>query len=114
MSVVVPPLLPGDSNGMRALAGQLRSAAGMLGDATANVDGCVRGMTFEGPAGERFRGRMQAVDGEIRGACTRLQEVARRLERSADEVDAAARAHDDALTRYLAEQRLEATHGGPR
>jgi outer membrane murein-binding lipoprotein Lpp len=89
---------------MRALAGQLRFAAGMLGDACSNVDGCVSGMTFIGPAGDRFRARMQSADGDIRDAGARLQDVARRLDRSADEVDAAQRAHDRALAELAIEQ----------
>jgi hypothetical protein len=61
-------------------------------------------MTFIGPAGDRFRGRMQGADGDIRDAGTRLQDVARRLERSADDVDAAQRAHDRALAQLAVEQ----------
>jgi len=91
---------------MRAFAADLRSAANALGDACANIDGCVRGLEFIGPAGDRFRGRMHGVDGDIKGAVDRLHDIARRLEHSADEVDAAQRAHDEAVT----QNELEALH----
>jgi len=92
---------------MRALAQQLRTASKALGDACTNIDGCVRGMTFEGPAGEQFRGRMHGVDGAVRDAGSQLNDVAGRLERSADKVEARQRAHDAAILQLQNEQRLK-------
>jgi len=91
---------------MRQLAQQLRTAAKSLGDACHNIDGA-KGMTFEGPAGERFRGTMQGVDGAVRGAAEQLNAVAGRLERSADEVETRQRAHDAAVLQLQNEQRIK-------
>ena len=92
---------------MRQLAGQLKTAAKSLDSACHNIDGCVHGMTFDGPAGERFRGKMHGVDGAVRDAASQLRDVAGRLERSADEVDARQRAHDAAILQNQNELRIK-------
>jgi uncharacterized protein YukE len=97
MSVVVPPFPVGDPDGMRALAGVLKDVAAQLAAATSEVEGAVKGMTFEGPAATAFRERTQSIDARLDATATQLQDLAGRLESAASEVDAERRAYYAAL-----------------
>ncbi len=93
---------------MRRLAGELRNAGRSATDAEANVDGAVRPMVFEGPAGDRFRNRMRSSTARLDTAATRLSELAGRIDRAADEVEAAQRARAAAIEAAQREQQQEA------
>ena len=49
-------LVTGDPASMRAAAAQLRANAETLSGVASQVDGSVVGMTYAGPAADRFRG----------------------------------------------------------
>ena len=83
------PAVVGDPAGMRALASTLRSTANRIGSADTSISGAVAGMTFEGPAGDRFRSRARGVGRATRSAATTLESVASTLDRSAAEVEQA-------------------------
>jgi uncharacterized protein YukE len=82
------PEVPGDPAGMRVLAGTMRGHAGAVGGLASGVESDVSGMTFEGPAAEDFRSRMNVVTQMYRDAQTELHDLARQLEASAAEVEA--------------------------
>ena len=81
--------IPGDPEGMRALAAYLRGQADFLGSAANAVVGPVRGMEFEGPAANAFRQRMGSLQFAIDADVSQLNDVAGRLLRAAAEVEAA-------------------------
>jgi len=81
------PEVVGDPAGMRALASTLRSTASQIGQVESSIGSAVAGMTFEGPAGTRFRGRARGVGRAARSAAGRLEDVAATLERSATQVE---------------------------
>jgi F0F1-type ATP synthase membrane subunit b/b' len=82
---------------MRRLAGDLRNAARSADDAQANVAAIVKGMTFVGPAGDRFRGRMHGIGAQLDSVASRLTSLAGTIDRAADEVEAAQRARAAAI-----------------
>jgi uncharacterized protein YukE len=83
------PEVVGDPAGMRALASSLRSAADRISQIDADIAGAVGAMTFQGPAGDRFRTRSEG-SGRVATRCAeRLQGLAATLERSATEVEQA-------------------------
>ena len=99
---VIPPPVQGDPSGMRALAGDLRVWATHVSDAESSVDGSVKVIVFEGPAGDAFRDRMQTVDRRLEEAMARLHDLAGFIERAAVEVEAAQHARRHAI--QLAEE----------
>jgi uncharacterized protein YukE len=104
MSVVVPPFPVGDPGGMRALAGVLKNVAAQLAAATSEVEGAVKGMTFEGPAATAFRERTQSIDSRLEATAVQLQDLAGRLESAAAEVDAERAAYYAAVRAQQEEQ----------
>ena len=112
MPVPVPPIIPGDSGAMRALAGILRSQARDLGNALTAAVGDARRPTFEGPAGDRFRERIAGLQGSLGGAEDDLRSLAKRIDDAADQVDAAQRAHDQAVAENEREQAQRQQHVG--
>lgn len=94
------PYLPYDTYGMRQLAGNLQRQAGTLGDAASGIGGASGAMTFDGPAGDRIRQRLAGSSKALTGAAGGLQQAARQLLASAQQVDdenAAIRRHNDAV-----------------
>jgi uncharacterized protein YukE len=81
------PEVVGDPAGMRALASTLRSAASQIGQVESGIGSAVAGMTFEGPAGTRFRSRAGGIGRVARSAAATLEDVAGTLERSAAQVE---------------------------
>jgi hypothetical protein len=77
--IVVPDVPVGDPAGMQELADALKSAASSLGSIAGDVSGLPGGMVFEGPAGDRFRGRMQTDGSSLTDAAHRLSDDATRL-----------------------------------
>jgi uncharacterized protein YukE len=92
----LPPIV-GDPAGMRALAGYLRRTAGQLGGFGADIAGVVKGMTFEGPAAERFSSRMQSFGSRCESAAHELQALASRVDAAAERVEAAIRERERLL-----------------
>lgn len=86
--VWLPPV-PGDPAGMRALAGSLRRSAEQISQVDADIGSAVSSMTFEGPAGNRFRAAATASGRAVTAAADSLQSLADLLERSAAEVEQA-------------------------
>jgi uncharacterized protein YukE len=100
------PEVVGDPAGMRALAGSLRQSAERIAQVDADVTGTVSSMTFEGPAGDRFRAGASRSGRTATSAAGRLQGLAATLDRSAAEVE---QAQADRLRRLEQMQRdLEA------
>lgn len=102
------PEIPGDPAGMRALAGLLRSIGSEVGSQSSDLRGDVTSMTFEGPAGDAFRERMQSLTERARQTADELLELAGLLERSATEVEAAQRERAQRLAQMEAEERAAA------
>jgi uncharacterized protein YukE len=98
----IPPPVQGDPSGMRALAADLRVSAVHVDDVESNVDGSVKNMVFEGPAGEAFRARMHGVDRRLQEARAGLHDLAAFIERAAAEVEVAQQARRSAIA--LAEE----------
>jgi uncharacterized protein YukE len=106
------PEIPGDPAGMRALAAFLRGIASDVGSQSSDLRGEVASMTFEGPAGDAFRERMQSLTERARPAADELLELAGLLERSATEVEAAQRERERRLAEMEAEERAVAERAG--
>ncbi len=86
--VWLPPVV-GDPAGMRALAGSLRRTAEQISGVDADVGSTVSSMTFEGPAGNRFRAAASTSGRAATAVADSLQSLAGLLERSAAEVEQA-------------------------
>jgi uncharacterized protein YukE len=110
MPVPVPAVIPGNAAGMRDLAQSLKTQAGRVGGVVDEIGTTERGMTFEGPAGNRFRSRMKSAAANLDQVATGLTDTAGMLERAADEVDASQRAHDVAVEANAREAQLEASN----
>jgi uncharacterized protein YukE len=102
------PEIPGDPAGMRVLAGLLRNIAADVGSQSSDLRGDVTSMTFEGPAGDAFRERMQSVTERARATADQLLDLAGLLEHSATEVEAAQRERAERLAQMEAEERAAA------
>ena len=83
------PEVVGDPAGMRALASTLRSTATRIANVDSSISGAVSAMTFEGPAGNRFRDRARGIGRVASNAATTLEGVAAALDRSAAQVEQA-------------------------
>jgi len=93
---------------MRAYAAQLRQSAEIVATTGSAMLRTADNLTYQGPAGDGFRTRMQWWRGEITGAAQALNEAADALVRSAGEVEAA-RAEEARRQRAEQEQQTEAT-----
>jgi hypothetical protein len=98
---------------MRALAAVLRAYAGDAASLEAAAATDAASMTFEGPAGDAFRGRMIQSGARVRRSVDQLLSVAQLLEISATEVEAAQRERERRLDEMRREQEAERI-GGPR
>ena len=107
------PEIPGNPAGMRALAGTLRGLASDVASQATDATGEVKSMTFEGPAGDAFRERMQSLTERARAVADQLQQLAALLERSATDVEAAQQARAEKLAQMELEER-EAASGARR
>jgi hypothetical protein len=96
----VPPPVPGDPAGMRALAATLRAVADSVESDDASVASAVGGMTFRGPAASRLRSTVAGVLGG--SAPADLNGVADQLVRAAAQVEQA-QAERSRLMRLAAE-----------
>ena len=105
----VPPEVTGDPAAMRQLAGELSTTADRLEESSSDVHGLVANMIFRGPAGERFRSAMHGSRTELGDQAAELRDLSARLNRSANEVEAAQRARQRALEE-LAHGQLVAQH----
>ncbi len=83
------PEVVGDPAGMRALASTLRSTATRIANVDSSISSAVSAMTFEGPAGNRFRDRARGIGRVASNAATTFEGVAAALERSATGVEQA-------------------------
>jgi len=77
-----------DAEAMRRSAAGLRSRAQALGRIGARLDTQVAGMTYRGPAAERFRTTVAARRSEIARAAGELESMADALARAAITVEA--------------------------
>lgn len=76
---------------MRAMAARLKGTATAIGTAGRGVQSRVRSMTFEGPAGDRFRDRMTASGRGSEAIGASANELANSLLRGAAEAEVALR-----------------------
>lgn len=76
-------LASGDPAGMRAAAAQLRLRAETLGRVTSNVDSDVAGLTYVGPAADRFREAIATSSSNLLAVSARMVNVADTLTRQA-------------------------------
>ena len=81
-----------DPASLRYAAGQLRHRAEVFMDVAAQVDGAVPAMVYVGPAGDAYRGSVGSTSASLRGTCDRISDLADRLLREADRVEAQRRA----------------------
>jgi uncharacterized protein YukE len=81
------PEIPGDPAGMRRLAGELRTDATNITSVAGRLSSEAAAMTFDGPAGNRFRSATQSETGDLSTYAERLTTVAGRLAAAADEVE---------------------------
>jgi uncharacterized protein YukE len=102
------PEIPGDPAGMRALAATLRGIASDIANLESELTGQVRGMVFQGPAGDAFREGMSGVGERAGNAAQELQGLSDLLERSASEVEAAQREREQRLEQMREEAAREA------
>ena len=93
---------------MSQLAGVLDSVAAQLAAATSEVEGAVKGMTFEGRAANAFRERTQTIDSRLDATAVQLHELAGRLKSAAAEVEAQRAAYAAAVRAQEEEQAREA------
>jgi hypothetical protein len=101
------PEIPGDPAGMRALAGSLRGFAVRAAGIADAVDSALAGTTFEGPAAGPLRERQRSATDAFRRSAEELQELARLLETSAAEVEAAQLERERRLAQMWADYRAE-------
>jgi uncharacterized protein YukE len=81
------PEIPGDPQGMRNLAADLQRDARAIEDVAARIGSAVGSMTFEGPAATVFKDKTQAAGKRLGDFAHQLDELARRLNVSAAEVE---------------------------
>lgn len=101
------PEIPGDPAGMRALAAGLRADATALAVLSSEVGTRVHAAEFYGPAADRVEARIDASGKRCVSLAERLLEVARVLDVSAAQVEAAQQERE----RKLAELRRELAPG---
>lgn len=101
--VIIPPIPRGDPQGMRELAGMCKSVAGQLASVGDEVTGLPKGMTFEGSAADRFKGKMASVGSSASNGAHELQGYVGRLESAAAEVERQLAAREAAIRRAEAE-----------
>jgi hypothetical protein len=104
MSPIDIPQVVGDPAGMRALAGLLRGLASRLAGVESGLQGSLRSMTFDGPAGDDFRARLGTVGDRLGSFADELHSLASTLETSATEVEAQIRERDRLLEQLRREQ----------
>ena len=78
----------GDPASLRHAAAQLRHRAEVFMGVTAQVDSATSTMVYVGPAGNQYRANMSATSGQLRATCDRIVDLAGRLVREADRVEA--------------------------
>jgi uncharacterized protein YukE len=81
------PEIPGDPAGMRRLAGELRTDATNITSVAGRLSSEAASMTFDGPAGNRFRATAQSETGDLTNYAERLTTVAAKLTAAAAEVE---------------------------
>jgi hypothetical protein len=77
-----------DPASLRHAASQLRHRAEVFMDVAAQVDGAVPTMVYVGPAGDHYRGSIGSTSASLRGTCDRILDLADRLVREADRIEA--------------------------
>lgn len=87
--------IPGDPDGMRAKAGELRVRAAELRGQVARVRDRCRSVRFEGPAARSFHWRMEEWQRSVLHIASGIEDVAANLRREAEAVEAAQ--HAEAL-----------------
>lgn len=102
------PEIPGDPAGMRALAAALRADATAVAVLSSELGTRVHAAEFYGPAADQVEARIDASGRRCMALVERLLEVARLLDVSAAQVEAAQRERE----RKLAELRRELVPGG--
>jgi uncharacterized protein YukE len=107
------PEVVGDPAGMRALAAVLRAYAGDVASLESAAASDAASMTFEGPAGDAFRGRMIQSGARVRRSVDQLLAAAQLLEVSATQVEEAQRERERRLEEMRRAQEAERI-GGPR
>jgi uncharacterized protein YukE len=101
--VIIPPMPRGDPQGMRELAGVCKGAAGQLGSIGNEVTGLPKGMTFEGSAADRFKGKMASIGSRASSSAHELQGFIGRLESAAADVERQIAEREKAIRRAEAE-----------
>jgi hypothetical protein len=91
----------GDPAGLRELARQLRGRSTDLGSLEHDLLGTARGLTFEGPAGDDFRGRVDGLGSALAAGANELTGLAARVDAAADTIEA----EQKALAKALEERR---------
>jgi uncharacterized protein YukE len=81
------PEIPGDPAGMRRLAGELKTDATNITSVAGRLSSESAAMTFDGPAGNRFRSRTQTETSDLTDYAERLTTVAAKLTTAAAEVE---------------------------
>src|SRR5215218_1300856 len=81
------PEIPGDPAGMRRLADELKEDVGKITAVAGHLSSSAGSMTFDGPAGDRFRHRTQTATNHLASYAERLTAVASKLKDAADEVE---------------------------
>ena len=101
--IIVPPMPVGNPDGMEELAGTLDRIAAQLGSLGDHVNGLPGGMTFDGPAGERFRAKVHDDGARLTNVAARLKDDAGRLKSAAADVRRQIAAREAALQRMREE-----------
>ena len=89
-----------DPASLRNAAAQLRHRAEVFQEVAGQVDSAANTMVYVGPAGDQFRADIGATSGRLRGTCDRIVDLAGRLLREADRVEAERLAAARADTMY--------------
>ena len=102
------PEVVGDPAGMRQLASELKQDARKLTDVAGRLTSSAGAMTFDGPAGDRFRRLADSSTGDLTGHAEQLTALAGKLMKAAEEVERL----QQARLRKIAELRREYAAAG--
>ena len=77
-----------DPASLRYAASQLRHRAEVFMDVVAQVETAVPTVVYVGPAGDNYRGSIASTSASLRATCDGISDLALRLLREADRVEA--------------------------
>ena len=110
MSIVVPPLVPGDPETLRALARTFNEQAQKLGDTGTRLSSGFASLTFEGPAAIRMAQKISYDKAVVDRAAGRLMDAYAALMKAASEVEQA-QAERARMLRVIEERNRTTTQG---